>query len=288
MTEQAYLIAGLITQKNGTSGSLMLKVENLVVDFPNNPAGARALEGISLSLEKGEILGLVGESGSGKSLFAKSLIRLEFPAKIISGSILFNGEDLANKSQKEMRRLRGDKIFLVMQDPKTTMDPVFTMGHQFKEVVSLYGGLKGDKGRKKAKVSEKIYELLRSVGIASPKERCRQYPHEWSRGMLQRGQLVTAFSSSPELLILDEVTSALDPTVCLQILDLIIRLKKENSSGILLITHDLSVAHKVCNRVAVMQKGSIVETGTVREIFDKPVHPYTCLLVSSMFEDLNS
>ena len=162
-----------------------------------------------------------------------------------------------------------------MQNPKTAMDPVFTMGSQFDEVISLSGFSK----KKKRKI---IYNFLKNVGISSPKERCRQYPHEWSRGMLQRAQLVMAFSTSPELLILDEVTSALDPTICLQILDLIIRFKNEHHAGIILITHDLFIASKICNRLAVMHKGLIVETGTVREIFDKPVHPYTRLLVSNI------
>ena len=265
------------------SDNYLLRVKNLVVDFPNHPSESGVLPGISLSLKRGEILGLVGESGCGKTIFAKSLMRLESPAKIISGSILLDGQELTTKSRKEMNQIRGKKIFLAMQNPGSAMDPVFTMGNQLKEIISLSDAAKNHKGQKKAKILQRIFTLLETVGIASPKERCRQYPHEWSRGMLQRAQLVMAFSASPELLILDEVTSALDPTICLQILDLIIQFKKEHAAGIILITHDLSVAFRVCDRVSVMQKGCIVETGTIREIFDQPVHPYTGLLVSSTF-----
>ena len=255
-------------------GENLLVVKDLKADFPSSPNASMVLRGISLSLNPGEILGIVGESGSGKTVFSKCLIRLESPAKIISGSILFDNQELTAKTEKELRLIRGKRIALVMQNPKSAMDPVFTMGSQFDEVISL------NKLSKKKK-NDIIYNLLKNVGIASPKERCRQYPHEWSRGMLQRAQLVMAFSTSPELLILDEVTSALDPTICLQILDLIVRFKNEHHAGIILITHDLSIASKICNRVAVMHKGLIVESGTVRKIFDKPVHPYTKLLVSS-------
>lgn len=250
-------------------------MKDLVAAFPGSPNASRILRGISLSLNFGEILGIVGESGSGKTIFSKCLIRLESPAKIISGSILFDNQELTGKTEKKLRLIRGKKITLVMQNPKAAMDPVFTMGSQFDEVVSL------NKLSKKEK-KEIIYNFLKNVGIASPKERCRQYPHEWSRGMLQRAQLVMAFSASPELLILDEVTSALDPTICLQILDLIVRFKHEHHAGIILITHDLSIASKICDRLSVMHQGLIVESGTVREIFDKPVHPYTKLLISSI------
>ena len=253
----------------------LLVVKDLSAAFPGTSDGSMVLRGISLSLNRGEILGIVGESGSGKTVFSKCLIRLESPAKIISGSILFDNQELTAKTEKELRLIRGKRIALVMQNPKAAMDPVFTMGSQFDEVISL------NKLSKKKK-NDIIYNLLKNVGIASPKERCRQYPHEWSRGMLQRAQLVMAFSTSPELLILDEITSALDPTICLQILDLIIRFKNEHHAGIILITHDLFIASKICNRLAVMHKGLIVETGTVREIFDKPVHPYTRLLVSNI------
>lgn len=267
-----------------SSSPIILLVKDLVVDFPGRPADSRVLHDICLSLKRGEILGLVGESGSGKSVLARTLVRLESPATILSGSILLDGQELTAKGRREMRQVRGKKISLVLQDPKSAMDPVFTMGTQFREVLlSRNGSRIGNRGEKKD-VFHHIYELLESVGIASPNRRCRQYPHEWSRGMLQRAQVVMAFSNSPEVLILDEVTSALDPTICLQLLDIIIRLKEKQDTGIILITHDLSVAMEVCDRVAVMKRGRIVETGTVREIFDRPGHPYTHLLVSDIRE----
>ena len=268
-----------------TSNKHILLVKNLVVDFPNMPTGSSVLRGVSLSLKQGEILGIVGESGCGKSVLARSLVRLESPARIISGSILLDGQELIIKSQRELRRLRGRKISLALQDPRSAMDPVFMMGNQLKEVVSISHTGKRAKKQCNADILRKIHTLLKGVGIASPKERCRQYPHEWSRGMLQRAQLVMVSSASPEVLILDEITSALDPTISLQILDLIIRLKTEQNTGIILITHDLSIALEICDRVAVMQKGRIVEMGKVRKIFEQPVHPYTKLVVSCQGAD---
>ncbi|OEU59877.1 MAG: hypothetical protein BAW33_00860 [Desulfobacterales bacterium C00003104] len=270
-----------------SSDDHILVVQDLVVGFPNKATGSRkeVLHGVSLSLKQGEVLGLVGESGSGKSVFSRSLLRLESPAEIISGSILLDGQELTTKSPREMRAFRGEKIAMVMQDPRNAMDPVFTLGNQFREVISMHKAPGEGKGRGKADPLRGTYELLKSVGIASPEERCRQYPNEWSRGMLQRALVVMAFCSSPKVLILDEVTSALDPTVSLQILDMIVRLKEEHDAGIILITHDLSVTLEVCDRVTVLQKGSIVETGAVREIFDHPVDPYTSLLVSGMNGD---
>lgn len=264
-----------------TSNKHILLVENLIVDFPGMPIGSSVLRGVSLSLKQREILGIVGESGCGKSVLARSLVRLESPARIVSGSILLDGQELTTKSPRELRKLRGRKISLALQDPRSAMDPVFMMGNQLKEVVSIsHTGKSGKKQYNADILRKKIHTLLKGVGIASPKERCRQYPHEWSRGMLQRAQLVMVSSASPEVLILDEITSALDPTISLQILDLIVQLKKEQNTGIILITHDLSVALEVCDRVAVMQKGRIVEMGKVRKIFEQPVHPYTKLMVS--------
>ncbi|MBT4485791.1 MAG: ABC transporter ATP-binding protein [Candidatus Latescibacteria bacterium] len=265
------------------SNESVLVVEDLIVDFTDYP---HVLNGVNLSLKRGEILGLVGESGAGKSVLARCLIRLESPADIVSGSIILDGLNLTTAHPRELNKLRGNKIFLAMQNPQSAMDPVFTMGYQFREIL-LSRNVSIIENSAANNTAGDIYSKLRSTGIASPEARCRQYPHEWSRGMLQRAQLVMAFLQNPEVVILDEVTTALDPTITLQILDLIIRFKEQQGTGIILITHDLAVVSEVCDRVAIMRKGRIVETGTVRDILSKPVHPYTCLLLSSITENTN-
>ncbi|BBO82302.1 peptide ABC transporter ATP-binding protein [Desulfosarcina ovata subsp. sediminis] len=256
----------------------ILRVEGLTVGFPGTPESHHVLQGVDLTLKSGEIFGLVGESGSGKSLLARSLVRLESPARITAGTILLEGEELCARTQREMESLRGKKITLVLQHPERAMDPVFRMESQFREV---WTSDRVDARRQQRRFLSVIQRMLHSVGIADARRRCRQYPHQWSRGMLQRAQLVMAFSVSPAVLILDEVTSALDPTVCLQILDAIMRLKQTRHTGVILITHDLFVAAEICDRVAVMHNGRIVETGTAGDIFRRPAHPYTRLLVSS-------
>ncbi len=256
----------------------ILQVRNLTVDFPMETRWATILRAIDLTLAAGEILGLVGESGSGKSLLARTLVRLEAPARVTSGSIRLDDQELSTLTQKEMTALRGEKITLVLQNPESAMDPLFTMGDQFKDVLLSTPAAPSRRGRIGLGAVE---NLLSAVGISAPRARCRQYPHEWSRGMLQRGQLVMAFLTTPAVMILDEITSAVDPTVCLQILDAVRRLKAQTRTAILLITHDLSLASEICDRVAVMQTGKIVESGTVEDIFGKPVHPYTRALVAS-------
>lgn len=259
---------------NRPSPTPILTVHNLTVDIPGH---GRVLDGIDLKISRGESLGLVGESGSGKSMLAKTLVRLERPARIVSGSIVVNGEELTGKNSKEMAKIRGRSISLAIQDPQAAMDPVFRMGAQFGEVLRSSNGT----GRKeKHHVFPRIREWLTKVGISSPEERCRQYPHQWSRGMLQRAQLVMAFSTGAPVVILDEVTSALDPTVTLQILDLIRRMKEEHQTGILLITHDIFVAARICDRMAVMKNGQVVEIGDIVQMMDEPIHPYTRTLVS--------
>lgn len=265
-------------QRMPATGDPILRVRNLTVDFCVGRKRATILRKIDLTLKRGEILGLVGESGSGKSLLARSLMRLEAPASIAEGSILLDGRELVTRTQKEMAALRGKTITLVLQNPEAAMDPLFTMGAQFQEVLSARTAAASNQGKRGFAEVEK---LLADVGVADPRRRCRQYPHEWSRGMLQRGQLVMGVLTMPAVMILDEITSALDPTVCLQILDAVRRLKAASGAAILLITHDLFLASEICDRVAVMQAGEIVDVGTVADIFGRPAHPYTRALVAS-------
>lgn len=264
----------------------ILTVRNLAVKISNGAGDVDVLKGIDLGLGKGEILGLVGESGAGKSMLARTLVRLEAPAVLTSGEILLDGRDLVRSSRKELSHIRGEKIAMVPQNPMDAMDPLFSMKAQFREVFMARnnGGRSNGNGGNRRLFLEKTEAFLRTVGIASPRERCRQYPHQWSRGMLQRGQLVMVFLSRPSVLVLDEVTSALDPTVCLQILDAVARLREEHGTAILLITHDLFLAAEICDRLAVISSGRIVETGPVRDIFQKPDHPYTRTLLSAAFD----
>ena len=254
-----------------SSNDILLAVRNLSVDFP---AHGRVLDQVSLSLKKGEILGIIGESGSGKSVLARTLVRLETPGRISSGSILLNGQELATQSQAAMRGIRGQNIALAVQDPRSALDPVFRIGSQLKEAMG------SALGRTKGSFHEAICGQLAQVGISSPHLRCRQYPHQWSRGMLQRAQLVMLFSTGAQVLLLDEVTSALDPTVTLQIIELIRKLQQERQVSIILITHDLAVVQELCDRAAVMQHGRIVESGSLSQVLHSPAHFYTQELVA--------
>lgn len=290
------MVRGLHTRKNAleklpqlTSIEPILQVRDLTVDVHGKKSDTRILNGTSFSLYRGEILGLVGESGCGKSLLAKTLVRLENPAQIVSGTIKLDGLEISTpQGQKKMRRYRGRKISLVLQNPKSAMDPVFTVGRHFKDVFSIRHDMNDTDGKTNkthnTHIQQNINNLLQAVGISSPKERSRQYPHQWSRGMLQRAQLQMTFATTPEIVILDEVTSALDPTVTLQILRLIEQLKNHRQSAVIFITHDLSVALEICDRIAVMQKGRIVETGPARDIILTPSYAYTKLLVAGMTE----
>ncbi len=260
----------------------ILNVKDLVVDFPGKKYDSRIISGLNLFLNRGETLGIVGQSGSGKSVFARTLVRLESPGKIISGSIILDDHELANGDRHKINGFRGRKISLVLQDPGSSMDPVFTMGRQFRELLSIHSN-SDEIPKNGAAQNKKIFELLQDVSIASPEERCRQYPHQWSRGMLQRAQLQMAFSTRPEVVIMDEITSALDPTITMQVLRLVSDYKKQQGTSIIFITHDLSVAMEICDRIAVMQKGRIVETGKASEIIDNPSHPYTRQLISGIF-----
>ena len=248
-------------------GREMLRVSGLGVAVRQKTGDRVLLRDVDFSLERGEIHGLVGESGCGKSLFARSLVRLESPARIVSGAIHIDGINVADQSVRTLAPFRGKKLTLVLQHPASAMDPLFPMASQFRDALSILPA--------PDRSMDRVYQLLEEVGIPSPQQRCRQYPHEWSRGMLQRAQLVMALLSNPEAMILDEVTSALDPTIALQIIELIAHFKKNRQTAFILITHDLAMAAHVCDRISVMHQGTILETRDVDTLFKHPEHAYT-------------
>jgi oligopeptide/dipeptide ABC transporter ATP-binding protein len=253
----------------------LLAVENLRTEFRQSGAWQPAVAGISFTLQKGEILGLVGESGCGKSTVAYSLMRL-LPgnARIAGGAIRFAGQDLATLPEPAMRRLRGRSLGMIFQDPMTALDPAFRIGSQIEETLVAHLPLARTEARARA------IALLQAVGMPAPEERLRAFPHELSGGMRQRVALAIAISCNPDLLIADEPTTALDVTIQAQILHLIRSLLvSERGAGVLLITHDLGVVAQVCDRVAVMYAGDIVETGPVAQVLGSPLHPYTQALL---------
>ncbi len=256
----------------------VLEVQNLHTHFFLRRGVVKAVDGVSFSLRRGEVLGLVGESGCGKSLTALSILRLlpQAAARTIEGRVLLNGEDLLAKSPGEMRTLRGRRIAMILQDPQTSLNPVFSIGNQLHEALARRPD---DSGRS---LRQRAVDVLRRVRLAAPEQRVGQYPHELSGGMKQRVVGAIAISCAPEVMIADEPTTALDVTIQLQYLDLLKELQASLGMGILFITHDFGVVARMCDRVAVMYAGRIVETGPVREIFDNPVHPYTQALIASV------
>ncbi|MEF2966454.1 ABC transporter ATP-binding protein [Paenibacillus sp. M1] len=256
----------------------VLQIQNLRTSFFTDRGEVPAVDGVNLTVNPGEVLGVVGESGCGKSVTSLSVLKLipEPPGKIVGGSILFKGEDLVPLKEREMRRIRGNSISMIFQEPMTSLNPLFTVGEQIGEAIRLHREL----GRKDARVH--TVEMLRKVGIPRPESVLDEYPHQLSGGMRQRVMIAMAISCSPELLIADEPTTALDVTIQAQILDLIRRLNEENGTAVMLITHDLGVVAEMCHRVAVMYAGKVVEEGPVREIFKNPLHPYTQGLIQSV------
>lgn len=256
----------------------LLEVKNLEVSFQTYGGEVQAVRGVSFHVNKGETLAIVGESGSGKSVTSQTIMRLipTPPGKIKNGQIIFNGEDLVKKTDKEMEAIRGKDIGMIFQDPMTSLNPTMKVGHQIMEVLIKH--LKMDK----AAAKERAIELLRLVGIPMPEKRVNQYPHEFSGGMRQRAMIAVALASNPKLLIADEPTTALDVTIQAQILELMKDLQKRMGTSIIFITHDLGVVANMADRVAVMYAGKIVEMGTVDEIFYDPKHPYTWGLLASM------
>ena len=255
----------------------LLEVKDMKTSFYIHLGEVQAVRGVSFSVDKGEAIGIVGESGSGKSVTSMSIMKLlQYPGKIKSGEVIFKGEDIVNKSGKEMMAIRGNEIAMIFQDPMTSLNPVFTIGDQIMEAIRRHQGL----NRKEAK--EKAIEMLKLVGIPSPETRVDNYPHEFSGGMRQRAMIAIALSCQPDLLIADEPTTALDVTIQAQILELMKDLKNKVNTSIILITHDLGVVADVCSRIVVMYGGLIMEEGTSEEIFYNPKHPYTMGLLKSI------
>ena len=260
------------------SHDAVLEVCDLHTHFFPRRGTVKAVDGVSFSLRRGEVLGLVGESGCGKSVTALSLLRL-LPgeaARTIQGQVLLNGEDLLRKSKSQMRQIRGRKIAMILQDPQTSLNPVFTIGNQLSEVMTKDPSAPG------GGVLQQVIEALRKVKLAAPEQRVGQYPHELSGGMKQRVVGAMAMSRAPEVLIADEPTTALDVTIQLQYLKLLKELQANTEMAILFITHDFGVVARMCDRIAVMYAGRIVETGPVRAVFDNPSHPYTQALIASV------
>jgi peptide/nickel transport system ATP-binding protein len=255
----------------------LLRIDHLEVAFPGERSWVPAVRGASLSLERGEIVGLVGESGSGKSLTALAALRLTPRSARISGSIRLDGEgDLLALSERDMRRVRGGRIGLVFQEPATALDPVYTIGFQIAEAIRAHRNV----GRRKA--LDEAVGLLERVALPDARRRLGDYPHQLSGGQRQRVMLAVALAAGPDLLIADEPTTALDVTLQAQVLELLERLREELGLTVLLITHDLAVIAETCDRVAVMYAGRIVEEADVETLFRAPAHPYTRGLIATL------
>src|SRR6266542_4412762 len=255
----------------------LLEVKNLQTQFPTRAGLVRAVDGVSFSINRGELLGLVGESGCGKSITALSVMRLIAPpGRIVGGEIKFAGKDLLALSDSEMRAIRGDDIAMIFQDPMTSLNPVFTVGEQIMEALLLHRKLSRTQARTAA------VEAMKEVAIPDPSRRISDYPHQLSGGMRQRVMIAMALACNPKLLIADEPTTALDVTIQAQILELLNELRRTRELAVLLITHDLGVVAEVADRVAVMYTGRIVEESPVEELFARPKHPYTEGLLRSV------
>jgi len=258
-------------------GDVLLDVRGLRTSFKIREGTVRAVTGVDFSVRRGEILGLVGESGCGKSVSSLSIMRLiARPGVIEGGEVIFDGEDILKMPEEEVRALRGNRISMIFQQPTSSLNPVLQVGFQIGEVLETHRNMK----RKAAQ--ERALELMRMVGIPDPKRRLTAYPHEMSGGMAQRVMIAMALACEPELLIADEPTTALDVTIQAQILDLMRRLQRETNTAIVLITHDLGVVAEMCDRVAVMYAGEIIEETDSHRLFRQPLHPYTQGLIGSV------
>jgi oligopeptide/dipeptide ABC transporter ATP-binding protein len=255
----------------------LLAIDDLTIDVVSADGAVRLIENVSLTIRRGEVLGLVGESGCGKSLTAMSILRIlpQPPLRISVGSIRFEEQDLTRINIRAMRRLRGSRIGMIFQEPMTSLNPTFTIGWQLIEVLRLHTALR------RAALRARAIEVLRLVGIGAPERRLKQYPHELSGGLRQRVMIAMALACNPKLLIADEPTTALDVTIQRQILELIGRLRRELDMAVLLVSHDLGVIAEYADRVAVMYAGRIVEQGMASALFTRPRHPYTAGLLAA-------
>jgi len=248
----------------------LLEIKNLSVAFPSQSGMVRAVDGVDITLERGEVLGIVGESGSGKSVTMLALMGLvPYPGRVEADRLLFEGRDLKTLTDRERRALTGKDVAMIFQEPTTSLNPSFTIGYQLAETLQIHEGM----DRKAAR--RRVIELLEQVGIPAPEKRLSAYPHQLSGGMNQRVMIAMAIACNPKLLIADEPTTALDVTIQAQILELLIELKARTGAAVVLITHDLGVVAETCQRVIVMYAGRKVEEATVEALFDHPAHPYT-------------
>jgi len=255
----------------------MLEVRDLHTSFFTDAGEVKAVNGISFDLDEGKVLGIVGESGSGKSVTAYSIMQiLAGTGKIVSGSIKYKGTELVGSGESVMKTIRGNKISIIFQDPMTSLNPTYTIGHQLMEGIMMHTG------RNKKEARERAIEMLRLVNVNEPEKRMKQYPYEFSGGMRQRVMIAMALSCEPDILIADEPTTALDVTIQAQILELMKKLQEELGMAIIMITHDLGVVAQMCDEVIVMYAGSICEQGTADEIFYNPCHEYTKGLMRSI------
>ena len=255
----------------------LLEVKDLHTSFYTPAGEVKAVNGVSFNLERGKVLGIVGESGSGKSVTAYSIMQiLEKTGKIVSGSVKFDGQELVGIGEEGMKKIRGNKISIIFQDPMTSLNPTYTIGHQLMEAIMLHTP------RNKQQAWDRAVEMLRLVNVNEPEKRMKQYPFEFSGGMRQRVMIAMALACEPDILIADEPTTALDVTIQAQILELMQSLQKELGMALIMITHDLGVVAQLCDEVVVMYAGSICEQGTADEIFYNPRHEYTKGLMRSI------
>lgn len=254
----------------------LLNIEDLSIYYITEAGETKAVNNLNLKLGKGETLGFVGETGAGKTTTALGIMRLvpNPPGKIVSGKISFDGEDILNKTEKEMQEIRGNKISMIFQDPMTSLNPVMTVGEQIGEVLALHQNLK------KEELKEKTAQMLETVGIK--RERINDYPHQFSGGMKQRVVIAMALACNPMLIIADEPTTALDVTIQAQVLELMIELQNKYNTSMIMITHDLGIVAEICDHVAIMYAGSVIEYGTVEKLYTDPKHPYTKGLFASI------